>query len=54
MTNAQRKNPAAVELGRLGGRMKKNYSPEELEKRKQRLAEARKKRWLPKKQEENK
>ena len=48
------KNPAAVELGRLGGKKPKNYSPEEIEKRRQRLAEARKKRWLPNEQEENK
>jgi len=54
MTNE--KNPAAVALGKLAkGKPKKfarhSYTREELERRKQRLDEARKKRW-PKSEKE--
>jgi hypothetical protein len=39
------KNPAAVALGRLAKGIPKTYTQAERERRKQRLAEARKKRW---------
>jgi hypothetical protein len=42
-------NKAAQELGRLGKGKKKTLSPEEIERRKKRLAYAREKRW-PKKE----
>jgi hypothetical protein len=38
-------NKAAQALGRRAKGVPKSYSPEELERRKQRLAEARSKRW---------
>jgi hypothetical protein len=42
------KNPAAVALGRLAGGKKKTLTESEIDRRTQRLADARKKRW-PKK-----
>jgi hypothetical protein len=42
------KNPAAVALGRLAGGKKKTLTETEIDRRTQRLADARKKRW-PKK-----
>jgi hypothetical protein len=41
MNKKHRKNPAAVALGSLAAGVSKKYSPEEIEKRKRRLAAAR-------------
>jgi hypothetical protein len=45
-------NKAAQQLGRLGKGKKKTLAPEEIERRKKRLADARGKRW-PKKDGDN-